>query len=289
MNFRRLILISLFSTLGYCAKAQIFTPETVDLPTVPLSLTFAGERVPLDQNIIKEWLINELIVTKYMHSKSLKVLLYSEQFFPIIEPILKKNGIHSDFRYLCVAESGLDPTVQSPAKAAGLWQILVKTGRELGLEVNETVDERYHVEKSTEAACKYLNAAYPKYNSWTMAAASYNVGVAGLSRRAGLQKEDNFYNLFLPTETMRYIFRILSYKVLFENPLDMNFSVSAREHYSPRKYKIVKVSDKEIDWVEVAKSNKTTYRAMREINNWIREYKHINKDCKTYEVKIPIS
>lgn len=289
MNYRRLLLIILFSILELCAKAQIFVPETVELPKIPLSLTFAGEEVPLSQHITREWLANELIVTKYMHSRSLKSLLHSTQYFPIIEPILKKNGIPSDFKYLCVAESGLDPAAHSPAKAAGLWQILVKTGRELGLEVNSTVDERYHVEKSTQAACEYLNGAFSNYNNWTMAAASYNVGISGLTRRSGTQKENNFYDLFLPTETMRYIFRILSYKVLFENPLDMDFSVTAENFYSPRKYILIQISDKLIDWIEVAKSNNTTYRAMRDLNNWIREYKHENKSGKIYEVKIPIT
>ena len=265
----------------------IMDAEIVDMPNLPDSLFFAGEKTPLDNPAVKEWLTNEIIVTKYMHSRTAKSLLMAGHYFHIIEPILKEHGIPSDFKYLCVAESSLDPNAYSSASAAGLWQLMSGTAKDYKLEVNSTVDERYHIEKSTIVACQYLKKAYVKFGSWTMAAASYNVGMAGLSRRSKTQQVTNYYDLFLPNETMRYVYRILTYKVLFEDPMSLGFNLDVEDRYTPRKYKIVVVKGSNIDWVALAKKHNTTYKDLREINSWIREYKHTNSAGKSYSVKIP--
>lgn len=292
MKITLLILFTLFTIS--CGSAQSTADiigeiayETVSVPTIPSKISFANEEVPLSEQEIKEALLSEVIVTKYMHSRTLKSLLVSKQYFPIIEPILKKNGIPDDFKYLCVAESSLDPNAYSPAKAAGLWQILPTTATENKLEVNGDVDERYNIEKSTEVACKYLKTAYNKFGSWTMAAASYNVGMAGLDRRATTQQQKEFYNLLLPTETMRYIFRILSYKILFESPDNLGFNVEEKDFFPAVKYKNISVNSSVINWVELAKEHNTSYKNLRALNPWIRDYNHTNKLGKSYTVKIP--
>ncbi|MEG1649324.1 MAG: lytic transglycosylase domain-containing protein [Rikenellaceae bacterium] len=278
-------------TIG-CGSAQDIaksnnSAEFVNVPTAPESISFSGEKVPLDNVNIKNDLLSEIIVTKYMHSRTLKSILASKQYFSIIEPILKKNGVPDDFKYLCVAESGLDPNAYSYAKAAGLWQILASTATENKLEVNGDIDERYNIEKNTEVACKYLKNAYKRFGSWTMAAASYNVGMAGLARRSETQQETNYYNLFLPTETMRYVYRILTFKILFESPNKLGFNVEEKDYFSPFKYKNILVDDAVINWVAIAKKHGTNYKNLRAINPWIRDYTHTNKLRKTYTVKIP--
>lgn len=276
-----------------CAMAQTRTEvlseagQSVVAPSLPTSINFAGERVPLEDSEVAIALTNEILVTKYMHSRTMKILLESRRYFAIIEPILKEQGVPSDFKYLCVAESSLDPTAYSSAKAAGLWQIMSATATDHKLEVNTSVDERYHVEKSTLVACQYLKKAHEKYGSWTMAAASYNVGMAGLTRRATSQKEDVFYNLFLPTETMRYIYRILTYKILCESPESMGFVVKESDYYPDFNYSEVVVKDATIDWVALAKAHNTTYKDLRALNNWIRVYSHTNSSKKSYTVKVP--
>ena len=175
--------------------------SAIVLPALPETLDFAGERVPLEYFDVREALQRELLVTSYMHSGTFRTLLNMKRYFRVIEPILAKNGIPDDFKYLCMAESALNPETVSPAGAAGLWQFMPKTGREYGLAVGPQVDERYDIERSTEAACSYLRDAYEKFGSWTLAAAAYNAGNAGVSRRMNIQGTESYYDTFLPQET----------------------------------------------------------------------------------------
>lgn len=258
----------------------------VTVPVLPEKITFAGEAVPLDRFDARESFERELAVSRYMHSRTLSSLRATARYFPVIEPILKKHGIPDDFKYVCMAESGLDPDVTSPARAGGLWQLMPATAREYGLEVGEGVDERYHVEKSTEAACRFLKKAYAKYGSWTMAAASYNLGMQGLDRRSRSQGVTDYYDLFLPEETMRYLFRVLSFKTLLADPARYGFAVERERYFRPYRYEEVQVSGTDIDWPEVARRHGTSYKMLRELNPWIRGYKHANKGGRTYAVKI---
>ncbi|MFI3322170.1 MAG: lytic transglycosylase domain-containing protein [Rikenellaceae bacterium] len=298
----KFLLITLFSfcTIS-CASAQdginlkfsnsdrSIGGQCVEAPFIPDSISFAGEMVPLNDEDVRIALSNEILITKYMHSKTMRSLLDSRRYFAVIEPILKENGIPDDFKYLAVAESSLDPNAYSYAKAAGLWQILAATGTQYKLEVGSTVDERYHVEKSTIAACKYLTTAYNKFGSWTMAAASYNVGMAGLARRAESQKESKFFDLILPTETMRYVFRILTYKILCEYPENLGYYVGDDDYYPPFRYREITVKTSSINWVNLAKEHGTTYKKLKTLNPWIREYTHSNKYGKSYTVRVPIA
>ena len=190
----------------------------------PDNLNFAGEDIPLYSSEIWERFDNELLRNVYFQSNTLLYLKKANKFFPIIEPILKKHGIPDDFKYLAVIESGLENVV-SPSGAAGFWQIMKKTAREYGLEVNDEIDERYNLEKSTIAACNYLNDAYKQFGNWTIAAASYNMGRGGINKRLKEQRVDNYYDLYLNSETARYIFRIIAIKEILQNPKKYGLSL----------------------------------------------------------------
>ena len=261
----------------------------VELPTIPAELSFAGERVPLGNFDTYESLQRELLVSGYMHSRTMLALLNSKRYFSIIEPILAKNGIPADFKYLCVAESSLDPNAISTAKAAGLWQIMPGTGRDLGLAVGSEVDERYDIEKATEVACKHLLKSKAKFGSWTMAAAAYNLGDGGVGKRVELQSGiDDYYDIWLPDETRRYLFRILSFKLIFENPAAYGYNIRDDQYHKVLDdYHTVQVSDHEIKWPEFAAKHGTTYKVLRELNHWIRDYQYSNKGGRTLTVKIP--
>lgn len=277
---------------GACAQPSPAgdSPESavVYIPTVPKSLNFAGELVPLNLADVRESLEREVSVTMYMHSRTMNTLRNVTRYFPVIEPILNANGIPEDFKYLCMAESGLNPNAVSSAKAAGLWQFMTSAAKDYGVETGDNVDMRFHVEESTRAACKYLNAAYKRYGSWTMAAASYNAGLAGVTRRMNTQGVENYYDLFLPEETMRYVYRILTFKLLVENPRHYGFHLKQNDYLPPfDNYREVKVNSSVIDWSAFATAQGTNYKVLRILNPWIRSYEYNNTSGKTYTVKVP--
>lgn len=267
---------------------EISEIASVYVADLPAKLDFAGENVPLQYAEVQEALEREMSVTMFMHSRTLRTLRMTTRYFPVIEPILKKHGIPEDFKYLCMAESGLDPNAVSGAGAAGLWQLMPGAAKDYGVETGANVDLRFNVEVSTEAACKYLKAAYNRYGNWTMAAASYNAGMAGVSRRMETQGVNSYYDLFLPDETMRYVYRILSFKVLTENPQQYGFHLKKKDYLPPfENYKKVSVSDENIKWSEFAAKNGTNYKVLRILNPWIRSYEYANKTKKAYEVMVP--
>lgn len=255
-------------------------------PTAPDSLLFAGEIVPIEYFDVKESLERELMVNIYWHSQTIWLIQKANRFFPLIEPILKENNLPNDFKYLAVAESGLSQTV-SPAKAVGFWQIIEGTAKDYGLEVNDEVDERYHIEKSTEFACKYIYESYIRYGSWTLAAASYNVGRRGVDRQLEKQKETNYYNLLFNDETARYIYRILAFKIIFENPEKYGFYIPDNKLYQPYSFEEDEVSGDIISWADYAKEKGTNYKMLKTLNPWLRSDKLTNGAKKTYRIKIP--
>lgn len=262
--------------------------SAIVLPALPETLDFAGERVPLEYFDVREALQRELLVTSYMHSGTFRTLLNMKRYFRVIEPILAKNGIPDDFKYLCMAESALNPETVSPAGAAGLWQFMPKTGREYGLAVGPQVDERYDIERSTEAACSYLRDAYEKFGSWTLAAAAYNAGNAGVSRRMNIQGTESYYDTFLPQETMRYLYRILSLKTISGDPERYGYRLSEDDYYAPLDdYRTVEVGGAPIKWAEVAARYGTNYKMLRLLNPWMRDYVYDNKEGRILKVKVP--
>lgn len=252
----------------------------------PDELSFAGETVPLERHDIRESFDRELLVNTYWQSSTLLLLKRANRWFPVIEPILEEHGVPGDFKYLALIESNLTQAV-SPAGARGFWQILEGTGRDLGLEINDYVDERYHVEKATAAACKYLLDAKERYGSWTMAAAAYNIGNSRLRRIMNNQQAESYYDLFLNEETARYVFRILAIKTIFSDAETAGFHLRKEDLYPPLTYYTVAVDAPIADLTEFAFEHHTTYKALRNLNPWLRSYELPNPAGKTYYLKIP--
>lgn len=263
---------------------QHYKVFAIDLPD---SLTFAGEKVELEMDDIKERLDREMLVNAYWQSQTLLFIKRANKFFPVIEPILKENGVPDDFKYLALTESGL-MNVVSPAGATGYWQILKTTGKELGLEINSEVDERYHLEKSTEAFCKYMNQARNKFGNWTLAAASYNMGMAGLNRQITKQKVNNYYDLLLNEETGRYVFRILAVKEIMNRPTNYGFYFRPQDLYKEEKVRTIEVSEPIEDFADFAIENGINYKILKVFNPWLRQGYLKNVSRKTYELRIPL-
>ena len=253
---------------------------------MPVGLSFAGEEVPLDDPDIMERFDNELLSNVYFQSNAVKLIKKSKKFFPIIEPILKENGIPDDFKYLAVAESALTNAV-SPAGARGFWQFMPATAREYGMEVNDNVDERYEMEMATVAAAKYLKDSKKNFGSWSLAAAAYNAGNAGINREQNRQNEEDYYDLLLNQETSRYLFRILALKTILENPEAYGFQVDPAHYYKTVPVKKIKVDYEIDDLVAFAKANNISYKVLKLHNPWLRETKLNNKSSKTYYISIP--
>lgn len=263
----------------------LFRNPAYQIP-LPEQLTFANEVVPINYFDVRESLDRELQLNTYWHSQTLLILKRANRFFPIIEPILKEKGIPDDFKFLAVAESALAQEI-SPSKAVGFWQILEKTGKELGLEVNKEVDERYNIEKSTRAACDFLIKSYNKFGNWTIAAASYNFGSNGIDRQIDRQNNESYYNLVLGEETGRYIYRILAFKVIFDNPQKYGFVLNKKDMYPPFRYTTVDVDTSITSIARFAEHFGSNYKMIKILNPWIRENYLTNKLRKKYQIQIP--
>lgn len=259
-----------------------------ELPTLeyPEQLTFAGEPVPINYKDVRESLERELYSVAYFHSNTFLMLKKANKFFPDIEKILKQNNIPEDFKYLSVTESGLENVI-SPAGAVGFWQFLEKTGKEYGLEINDEIDERYHYEKSTEAACKYLNDRYKSLNDWALVAASYNMGEAALNKQIERQKSNSYYDLLLNPETARYVYRILAYKIIMSNPTKYGFFLTENDLYQPIDFKNIELKKEVEHWADFAQKHKTNYKILKNLNPWLRSVSLENKKNNTYIVKVP--
>lgn len=263
-------------------------PQRVHPVRISGDVYFADELVPLYDQEVRERFDRELLVNTFWHSNTMLNYKLASKYFADIEIILKANGVPADFKYLAVAESGLRNVV-SPAGAAGYWQFLKSTGLEYGLEINNEVDERYDYVKATAAACDYLKDAKVKFGSWTLAAGSYNVGMAKMSKRLEEQQVSNYYDLYLNSETSRYIFRILSYKMVFENPQDFGFDFIKKDLYEPYQYKTVIVENSIADLVQFAIDNGTTYKMLKVVNPWLISNTLTISEGNSYSIKIPTS
>ncbi|MEZ4916916.1 MAG: lytic transglycosylase domain-containing protein [Chitinophagales bacterium] len=278
--------LGLFSSGTTADGNTINAPQRVHPIRISGDVSFVGESVPLKDQEVRERFDRELLVNTFWHSNTLLNYKLANKYFSIIDEILKENNVPLDFKYLAVAESGLRDVV-SPAGAAGFWQFLESTGKHYGLEINSEVDERYHLEKATKAACDYLKEGKGKFGSWTLAAASYNVGMGKLEKRLGEQKVENYYDLYLNSETSRYIFRILSYKMVFENPDKFGFHLRKSDLYEPFKTKDVLIESSIADLAQFAQDNNTNYKMLKLANPWLRSDKLTVRDGKSYIIKIP--
>jgi hypothetical protein len=253
----------------------------------PTAVDFAGENTPLNIADVNERFERELLVNANLHASTILILKRANRAFPIIEPILKKNEIPDDFKYLAVIESALINAVSS-AGARGVWQFMPETAKEKGMEVNDCVDERYHLEKSTEAACKYLLAAKQKFGSWTLAAASYNGGMTGVNKQIEIQKVSNYYDLLLNDETSRYVFRILALKEIMKNPEKFGFAIPKQELYELFPTRKIEIDSTVNNLADLAISQGINYKILKIYNPWLRDSKLENKNKKKYSISIPL-
>ena len=261
-------------------------PSAVVSPLIPESLFLAGEQVPIESFSVREKLDRELIINTYRHSSSILYLKRASRWFPLIEPILEEHGIPNDFKYLAVIESGLTQAV-SPAGASGFWQFMKKTAPEYELEVTSTVDERYHVEKSTHAACQYLLESYEKFGNWGLAAASYNMGMTGVEHRLEAQGVDSYWELHLNSETGRYVYRILAVKEVLSHPETYGFQLTENDLYLPHEVRKVAVTASIENLSEFALKNGSNYRELKELNPWLIKDSFVASPGKTYTVYFP--
>ncbi len=257
-------------------------------PVIHEKVFFCGEKVPIEFFDIYESLDRELLINTFFHSQSMLFVKRANRFFPVIEPTLAEYDIPNDFKYLAIAESGLSHAV-SPSGATGIWQLLEGTAKDYGLEVNEEVDERYHIEKASVAACKFLRDSYKIYNNWAMVAASYNVGRRGVNRQIDRQGENEYFNLVFNEETARYLFRIIAIKLVMKNPQHYGFNIPKIDLYKPFSYSEITISGKIDDVGTFARDNGTNYKVFKILNPWLRDNKLSNPKAKEYIIKIPKS
>ncbi|MBB1140289.1 lytic transglycosylase domain-containing protein [Myroides sp. WP-1] len=253
--------------------------------SLPSKANFAGERTPLEIIDVKERFDREMIINANLHSSTTLVIKRAERYFPIIEPILKKNNIPDDFKYLCVIESTLSNVVSS-AGASGFWQFMKGTAGEYNLTVDDSVDERYHLEKATEAACRYFNDAKAKFGSWTMVAAAYNRGMAGMTKAMNSQYVDNYYDLFLNQETSRYVFRILAMKEIMSNPQLYGYDIPKADRYQPVPMRYITVSNDIEDLPMFAIEQGSNYKLLKLYNPWLVNT-NLKTKGKTYTIELP--
>lgn len=267
-------------------KAGFINEYNIYALPLPEKLDFAGEEVPLHDPEIRERMDRELLVNTYWQSNGLLLLKRANKYFPVIEPILKEYGIPDDFKYLAVIESGLQNVV-SPAGARGIWQLMPATARELGMEVNDNVDERYHLEKSTVAACKYLLDSKARFGTWTKAAAAYNAGNNGISRRLTEQGVNSYYDLLLGEETGRYMFRIMAIKEIMSDPKKYGFNFREKDLYTQVPTYKVPVDTAVTNLAGFARQFDINYKILKIHNPWLRETKLNNRSRKQYYIEIP--
>ena len=253
---------------------------------VPQKMDFAGEKVPLYDFTVIESVERELVVNTYLHSQTILMYKRSNRWLPLITSILKKNGVPEDFKYIALIESNLTNSV-SPKGATGYWQFVESAGKQYGLEMNDEVDERYSVEKSTEAACQYFKDAYKTFGSWTLAAASYNVGIEGLRKQMEKQKASSYYDLSLNEETARYVFRLLAVKEIISNPKNYGYQLRKKDLYPAITTVEFKIDSSITDLADFAQKNNVSYKTLKYFNPWLRKNILTNKDKKTYIIEFP--
>ncbi len=256
-------------------------------PSVPLEITFAGQTIRLDRYDYRERMDRELLSFTYMHSTTMLSIKRANRYFPVIEPILKANGIPDDFKYLAVIESGLNHLAKSPAGAAGMWQFMQSTGREYGLEVNQNIDERYHIEKATRAACRYLKDSYERYGNWLSVAAAYNAGQARISSQLQKQMAAHAADLWLVEETSRYMFRLLAAKAVLSDPRRYGFILRSEQLYPPIACATDTVTTGIDNLASYAKQKGITYAQLKDFNPWLRSTFLQNRSRRTYILKLP--
>ena len=277
---------SFFESLNPDVLTYSYLDQDIHDIELPESLDFCGEAVPLDRFYVRESLERELLVNAYRHSSTILLLKRTTRWFPVIEPIMRRNNLPEDFKYLAMIESDLTNAV-SPSKAVGFWQFLEGTGKQYNLEIYKEVDMRYHQENETKAACDFLNDLHTKFGSWTLAAAAYNCGGGKVSRTIEEQHVDSYYDMLLPAETERYVYRILALKLITQNPEKYGFHISDEGWYQPLEYKTITVTETIEDLAQFAIDHGTNFKMLKYYNPWLRTNKLTISEGNSYQIKLP--
>jgi membrane-bound lytic murein transglycosylase D len=279
-----------FKGFGSSHESKSFLSDTlykIKSFRLPDTLSFAGEKMPLENFDTRESLERELLISAYRHSSTILIIKRANRYLSVIEKILKRNNIPDDFKYLVAAESEYSNMV-SPVGATGFWQIMPETGKEEGMEINTVVDERYDFEKSTQFACEFFLKSYERYGNWTLSAASYDGGRAGIDDQIEIQQQHNYYDLLLSEETARYIFRAVAYKLVITDPENYGFNIDKSELYPELKYFDVKVDTAVTSFADFARKFGTNYKMLKILNPWLRKPYLTPKPNKEYLIKIPL-
>jgi membrane-bound lytic murein transglycosylase D len=271
------------------SNADSEPPQRIHMPPLPDTLTFAGEPVPLDRDDVREGVEHELVINTFRHSSTIFILKRIERWRPLIEKTLREKGVPTDFIYLAVAESEFQNTARSYAGAMGMWQFMPATARDYGLHITNDADMRRDPRLATEAAGDYLKWAYKHLKSWSLVAASYNRGLSGTKSILQQQQTDNFWDLYLNPETARYLYRLIAFKLILENPEAYGYFLGPEDQYKPYEFKTVKV-DRETNLIAFAKKHNTTYKELRQLNPWLNNtsnYMLRVPQNVTYEMRVP--
>ena len=293
MPFVFLVLLSFVLCFNLrCQESEIYSKlkqNTLKVFAIkhPNNLDFCGENVPINSFDIRERFDRELLVNIYWQSNMMLLLKRANKWFPVIEEILNEEGIPNDFKYLAVVESGLE-NLRSPRGAKGFWQLMPSTAKQFGLEVNINVDERYHIEKSTRVACKYLKKAKTKFGNWTLAAAAFNRGIYGIEKELLKQKVESYYDLLLNDETRRYIFRILAVKIIMSNPKNYGFIFEQSDLYKSTPVRIINWDLPIQNISSFAEKQGINYKLLKIFNPWLIQNHLNNRSRKKYQIKIPL-
>lgn len=276
------------TTTSSVAETSKRLPQLIKPVDLDKSFDFAGEPLPMNNFDVRERLDRELVVNSYRHGNTLLNIKKAARFFPLIEKILQEHNIPNDFKYMAVAESDLSNAI-SPAGAKGFWQFMRPTARDYGMEVSSTVDERYHLEKATHAACKYILKLHRQFGNWSLAAAAYNMGQTRLAKEIAQQKAKNFYDLNLNLETSRYLFRLVAIKEILNNPDDFGFDLGTELYQPLDNFAVVEVNSAISNLGDFAQKYGTSYRMLKRYNPWLISTSLANSSKKKYFIKIPIS
>jgi len=286
------IIFTMLIFLSYTSKKSLTSffelPQQIKSVNLNKPFDFAGEPMPVNEDT-RERLDRELSVNAYWQSTTLLHLKLANKYLPVVERILAENGIPDDFKYLAIAESGLR-NVTSSASAKGYWQFMKPAATEMGLEISEDVDERLHIEKSSKAACNYINQLHRRFGNWTNVAGAYNVGPTAFARTLEEQKESNYYDVNINDETSRYLFRIIAIKEIVKNPHDFGYFVDDTEKYNLNSnLKTISITTSIPSLADFAHQQGITYRILKFYNPWLINNKLTVGQGKEYLIKVPQS
>ncbi len=267
-------------------KNLLFSDYKLNGVTIPKDLNFCGEKVPVENLMVKKALEKEFYVKAFDQPSTLLLHKKAARWFPMIEAILKKNGVPEDFKYVAILESGLDNS-NTLLGSGGFWGLMGPVAKDYGLQVDENIDERFNIEKATEVACEIIKDAYKKYKNWTLAAAAYDLGMGALDKQLERQGTLSYYELNLNDETGMYIYRLLAFKEIISRPEAYGYKLNKREMFAPIPTNSIKVDSSISDLSLFAISQGSNYVSLKALNPWLLQNTLTNIDKKTYQILFP--